>query len=292
MGKHTLDGSLDDSLGLTLSESRQFFGFETTGMTGVTIVDFVRLFGATDLYLLCVDNHDEITAVDMGGEFGFVLATQKVGDFYCQAPKGFALGIYFEPDLQKAALPHDWIIDAANWLYLNSHFTITVTFLAWLYLFHNDNFYFVRNMFMVAMGLALVGYGLLPTAPPRLMPDAGFTDTIASFTGVAQDAQTASAFINKYAAVPSMHIGFSSMIAGTAFSIVKNPAGRYLWLLYPVVVFFVIVLTANHYWIDAAAGLTVAISSALVAKFALAPVRPEQWAFQPEEAEATAEATA
>ena len=82
------------------------------------------------------------------------------------------------------------------------------------------------------------------------------------------------------------------MIAGTAFSIVKNPAGRYLWLLYPVVVFFVIVLTANHYWIDAAAGLTVAISSALVAKFALAPVRPEQWAFQPEEAEATAEATA
>ena len=97
MGKHTLDGSLDDSLGLTLSESRQFFGFETTGMTGVTIVDFVLLFGATDLYLLCVDNHDEITAVDMGGEFGFVLATQKVGDFYCQAPKGFALGIYFEP---------------------------------------------------------------------------------------------------------------------------------------------------------------------------------------------------
>ncbi|MCB8971502.1 MAG: phosphatase PAP2 family protein [Thermoleophilales bacterium] len=203
-----------------------------------------------------------------------------------------SLGIYFEPDLQKAALPHDWIIDAANWLYLNSHFTITVTFLAWLYLFHNDNFYFVRNMFMVAMGLALVGYGLLPTAPPRLMPDAGFTDTIASFTGVAQDSQTASAFINKYAAVPSMHIGFSSMIAGTAFSIVKNPVGRYLWLLYPVVVFFVIVLTANHYWIDAAAGLTVAISSALVAKFALAPVRPEQWAFQPEEAEATAEATA
>ncbi len=202
------------------------------------------------------------------------------------------LGMYFEPGLQKAALPHDWIIDTANWLYLNSHFTITVTFLAWLYLFHNDNFYFVRNMFMVAMGLALVGYALLPTAPPRLMPDAGFTDTIASFTGVAQDDKTASAFINKYAAVPSMHIGFSSMIAGTAFSLVKNPVGRYLWLLYPVVVFFVIVLTANHYWIDAAAGLTVAIASALIAKRVLAPVRPERWAFRPKHPEAPAEATA
>ncbi len=203
-----------------------------------------------------------------------------------------SLGLYFEPSLQDAALPHTWLIDTANWLYLNSHFTITVTFLAWLYLFHNDNFYFVRNMFMVAMGLALVGYGLLPTAPPRLMLDAGFTDTIASFTGVAQDSKTASAFINKYAAVPSMHIGFSSIIAGTAFSIVKNPVVRYLWLLYPLVVFFVIVLTANHYWIDAAAGLFVAISSALVAKFALAPVRPHQWAFNPEPAEVPAEAPA
>ena len=202
------------------------------------------------------------------------------------------LGTYFEQGLQHAALPHTWIIDIANWLYLNSHFTITVTFLAWLYLFHNDNFYFVRNMFMVAMGIALVGYGLLPTAPPRLMPDAHFTDTIASFTGVAQDSKTAGAFINKYAAVPSMHIGFSSMIAGTAFSIVKNPVGRYLWLLYPVVIFFVIVLTANHYWLDAAAGLLVAVSSALIASRVLAPVRPAQWSFRPVPEEATAEATA
>ncbi len=203
-----------------------------------------------------------------------------------------SLGIYFEQGLQQAALPHTWIIDIANWLYLNSHFTITVTFLAWLYLFHNDNFYFVRNMFMVAMGIALVGYGLLPTAPPRLMPDAGFTDTISSFTGVAQDSKTASAFINKYAAVPSMHIGFSSMIAGTAFALVKNPVGRYLWLLYPVLIFFVIVLTANHYWLDAAAGLAAAAASALIARYALAPVRPQQWAFNPERPESSVEAPA
>lgn len=202
------------------------------------------------------------------------------------------LGTYFEQGLQRAALPHTWLIDIANWLYLNSHFTITVSFLAWLYLFHNDNFYFVRNMFMVAMGIALVGYGLLPTAPPRLMPDAHFNDTIASFTGVAQDSKTAGAFINKYAAVPSMHIGFSSMIAGTAFSIVKNPVGRYLWLLYPVLIFFVIVLTANHYWLDAAAGLAVAATAAVIAKYALAPVRPQQWAFNPERSDSSVEAPA
>lgn len=203
-----------------------------------------------------------------------------------------SLGTFFEPNLQSSLLSHSWVIDVANWLYLNSHFTITISFLAWLYLFHNRNFYFVRNMFMVAMLFALVGYFLFPTAPPRLLPGHMFTDTIANLTGTAQDTKTASLLLNKYAAVPSMHIGFSSMIAGTAFSIVRNPVGRFLWLLYPMVVFFVIVATANHYWVDAAAGAVVALSSAFVAHRVLAPVRPAQWAFRPGPAEAPAEATA
>ena len=57
---------------------------------------------------------------------------------------------------------------------MNSHFVVTTAFLVWLYLFRNPNFYFVRNMFMVAMGLALVGYALMPTAPPRLFEAHGF----------------------------------------------------------------------------------------------------------------------
>jgi hypothetical protein len=206
------------------------------------------------------------------------------------------LGSFFEPNLQASLLDHSWIIDTANWLYINSHFTITISFLAWLYLCHNRNFYFVRNMFMIAMGLALVGYLLFPTAPPRLLPGHMFTDTISTLTGTAQDSKTASLLLNKYAAVPSMHIGFSSMIAGTAFSLVKNPVGRFLWLLYPVLVFFVIVVTANHYWVDAAAGAAVALSSALIAHRVLARVRPGQWAFRPAPVpvpvEATVEATA
>ena len=74
---------------------------------------------------------------------------------------------------------------------MNSHFVITTAFLAWLYLFRNEHFYFVRNMFMVAMGLALVGYALFPTAPPRLFPGEGFTDTIAVFTGRRPGLETA-----------------------------------------------------------------------------------------------------
>ena len=125
-----------------------------------------------------------------------------------------SLGTFFEPGFQQALIEHTpWLVDFANFMYLNSHFVITTGFLAWLYLFRNEHFYFVRNMFLVAMGLALVGYALFPTAPPRLLPGEGFTDTISAFTGVAQDSKTASLLLNQYAAVPSMHIAFSLMVA-------------------------------------------------------------------------------
>ncbi|MDX6588453.1 MAG: hypothetical protein QOI31_2926, partial [Solirubrobacterales bacterium] len=82
-----------------------------------------------------------------------------------------SLGTFFEASFQDALLAHaSWLVDFANVMYLNSHFVVTTGFLAWLYLFRNEHFYFVRNMFMVAMALALVGYALFPTAPPRLFP--------------------------------------------------------------------------------------------------------------------------
>ncbi len=98
-----------------------------------------------------------------------------------------SLGAFFEPGFQQAFISHQWVIEIANWMYFNSHFVITISFLAWLYLFRNENFNFVRNMFLVAMGLALVGYALFPTAPPRMFPGAGFTDTIDAFTNMNQD---------------------------------------------------------------------------------------------------------
>ena len=198
-----------------------------------------------------------------------------------------ALGTFFEPGLQQALLDDAWLIDIANWLYLNTHFVITTTFLAWLYLFRNEHFPFVRNMFMVAMGIALVGYALVPTAPPRLLPGEGFTDTLASFTSVEQDSNAVSLLVNKYAAVPSMHCGFALMIAGTAVSIVRNLPGRVLWGLYPLLVFAVVVVTANHYWLDAAAGALVAVAAALAAH-RLALLRPARWAFRPAPGEAAA----
>ena len=196
------------------------------------------------------------------------------------------LGTFFEPSFQQALLEYDWLINLANFLYMNTHFVITTAFLVWLYLFRNDHFYFVRNMFMVAMALALVGYALYPTAPPRLLPELGFTDTIHSFTGVAQDQETVSLLVNQYAAVPSMHIAFSLMIAVPGMRLASSAIVRGLWSAYPLLVFFVIVVTANHFWLDAAAGAAVACLAAAAAT-QLARARPA-WEWPEAVREATA----
>lgn len=192
-----------------------------------------------------------------------------------------ALGTFFEPGFQAAMMELGWLVDAASWAYLNTQIVVTTCFIAWIYLFRNDHFYFVRNMFLVAMGLALVGYTLYPTAPPRLFAEAGFTDTVALLTGVTEQSSSASVFFNRFAAVPSMHICFALMIAVPGLTLSRNVLARGFWAAYPALVFFVVVVTANHYWFDAAAGALVASLAALGAH-RLARLRPEQWAWPAE----------
>jgi hypothetical protein len=163
-------------------------------------------------------------------------------------------------------------------MYVNSHFVITTTFLIWLYLARNHAFYYVRNMFMIAMGLALVGYVVFPAAPPRMLPEWGFTDTVADFVGQA-GSNTASVLYNPYAAVPSMHVAFALMIAVPAIMVVRTRVLKVLWAFYPLLITFVVMVTANHFWIDAALGVLVAATSAYVAREVLARARPEAWAW-------------
>jgi hypothetical protein len=189
------------------------------------------------------------------------------------------LGSYFEPGFQALFLDHRWVIDFANFVYMNSHFVVTTAFLVWLYVFRNQHFYFVRNMFLVAMALALFGYALLPTAPPRMFD--GFTDTITDYAQVNHDSGLVKIFINPYAAIPSMHCAFALMIGVTGTLIARHPISKVAWATYPLLVLWVVVVTANHFWIDAAAGYLVAILAALAAREVLARARPAVWSFRP-----------
>jgi membrane-associated phospholipid phosphatase len=200
-----------------------------------------------------------------------------------------ASGTLFEPDLQALFLPVNWLMDFANQVYMNSQFAVVLGFFFWLYFFRNESFYFVRNMFAVSMGLALIGYTLYPTAPPRLFPEHGFVDTINDFSSVNHDSALSKLLINPYAAVPSMHCAFALMIGATGFQLVRSTVLKAVWATWPLLVAWVVVVTGNHYWVDIVLGWMVAVAAALIARELLARARPEAWAWRtasPREAEA------
>jgi membrane-associated phospholipid phosphatase len=195
---------------------------------------------------------------------------------------------FFEPSFQSFFLGADWLIDFANQVYMNSQFAVVLTFFFWVYFFRNDSFYFVRNMFMVSMGLALVGYTLFPTAPPRLFPAYGIADTINDFSNVNHDSALVKVFINPYAAVPSMHCAFALMIGASGAKLARHRLTKAFWLVWPLLVAWVVIVTGNHFWVDVALGWMVAVISALVASRLLARAGPEAWSWPSRTREAEA----
>jgi len=192
------------------------------------------------------------------------------------------LHVFVEPSIQAWTSNSHLLMDIADWSYLNAHFFVTLGALTFIYVRRNDSFYFVRNALMVAMAIALVGYWLYPTAPPRLMPEWGFTDSISQLvTGGTGwiDNGPAGAFANMYAAVPSMHVCFALIIGWSMARLVRRRASEIAWGLYPLFITFVVVATGNHYFTDVLLGALTAGAAALVAHRLLARARPGKWAF-------------
>ncbi len=190
------------------------------------------------------------------------------------------LHLFVEPSVQAWASGSRLLMGFSSWLYVSAQTTITVAGLIYLYVRHNRSFYFVRNMFMIAMAIALVGYTVFPTAPPRFMPEWGFIDSVSDFTGVHVSHASASmtTMFNPYAAVPSMHVAFAMMIGWPLARLARLKPVKVLWVLYPFLMAFVIVATANHFVIDALLGAFTAGLSAYGASW-LARMRPGVWRF-------------
>jgi membrane-associated phospholipid phosphatase len=189
------------------------------------------------------------------------------------------LHLFAEPTIQAWTTTHArWLLDLADWTYLNAHLALTAAALVFIYLRRNDSFYFVRNMFMLAMLIALIGYCVYPTAPPRLMPQWGFSDSIRQFTGINAEQGAVSLLVNPYAAIPSMHVCFALMIAVPMSRLVHSRVARVLWRIYPLFIVFVVVVTGNHYFTDVAlGGLTAALSAALAKQLFATQLSSLQW---------------
>jgi membrane-associated phospholipid phosphatase len=190
-----------------------------------------------------------------------------------------SLHVFVEPSIQAWAMHRPWLMHLADWVYLDAHGVVTFGVLIYVYLRRNDSFGFMRNAFLIAMALALVGYAVYPTAPPRLMPQWGFTDPIRQLTGIDAEHGPGSVLLNAYAAIPSMHVCFALLTGWSMATLTARRTLQILWRLYPLAIMIVVVVTGNHYLVDIVLGAACAGVSALVAGALLARSRPDVWAF-------------
>jgi hypothetical protein len=168
------------------------------------------------------------------------------------------LHVFHEATVQQAAGHVVGLCTFLGYAYVTVHLAGTAAVLAWVYRRRRDAYARLRNTLALASGLGVVGYAVFPAAPPRLS-GLGITDTVSAATSVHLGSSLISSLYNPYAAVPSMHIGFSLIVGVTVVRLARRPLWRVLGALYPVFVLFVIVATGNHFFFDAAAGAVVGL---------------------------------
>ncbi len=166
------------------------------------------------------------------------------------------LGIAVEQTVNHAANSVTWLIVGMNYYYATLHFVVTLGVLVWLYRRHPGRYSAARTALFATTGVALAGYYLFPLAPPRLMNGGRFVDTVlVHHTWGSMASGDLKNMSNQYAAMPSMHIGWSVWCGLTVCALATVPWARVLGLLYPAGTLVVIVATANHFWLDAVGGV-------------------------------------
>jgi hypothetical protein len=197
-----------------------------------------------------------------------------------------ALGLYHEQSIQEAFLPYRWFIQLWNTYYGTAHFFVTIVVFGVLFWKRPAVFAQWRNTLAAMTALAIVGFAFFPLMPPRLLDEPcpaqvpadevsfggkcipsdlrgddgtfGFVDTLAEYGGPwSFDSKGMAAISNQYAAMPSLHIGWSTWCAIAMWPLLRRRWAKVAWLLYPMATLFCIIVTANHYWLDGVGGLVV-----------------------------------
>jgi hypothetical protein len=193
------------------------------------------------------------------------------------------VGLYHEESIQEIFLSRSWFIQVMNTFYGTAHFVVTLVVFALLFWKRPAVFPQWRNTLAVMTALAIAGFALFPLMPPRLLdepcpkdeageyggaciesryrPDGGsfgFVDTLAEYGGPwSFDSDEMASISNQYAAMPSLHIGWATWCAVAVWPLLRRRWQRVAVLVYPLLTLFVIIVTANHFWIDGAGGLAV-----------------------------------
>ena len=188
------------------------------------------------------------------------------------------LRIFHEQAMQEALLGAHWFIKAMNIVYGTLHFVITAGLLIWLYHWRHAAYQHMRNLLGLTTMLALIGYWAFPLAPPRLykcnndIPVPGpdgysigkcFTDTLDTVGGLwSYHSPVAKAVANQYAAMPSLHFAWSLWCCVVLYRYSTHRWTRLAGLAYPLLTLSAIVITGNHYFLDALGGVVIFLAAA------------------------------
>jgi membrane-associated phospholipid phosphatase len=170
-----------------------------------------------------------------------------------------------ELSLQHLVEGSGFLIQATSISYWLSQFAVVGIALLYVYFKAHQRFFKFRNTLIFGNLIGLVGYILLPTAPPRMFPDAGFTDTLAAHSTVNHSSTFVAFASNPYAAMPSLHALDALIVSVVMASVVRRRWAKVLWLAWAPWVWFSVMATGNHFWLDIAAGILVAaVAGAIV----------------------------
>jgi hypothetical protein len=163
----------------------------------------------------------------------------------------------FELTVERVADSSSLLLTAAAWTYWNSEFTVIGLTLLWVYLRRHERFTRFRNTILLANLIGLLGFALVPTAPPWMFPGHGFVD------GVNHQSALLQTLANPYAAMPSLHAADALIVGWFLVSTSRTRWAKALWGLWPLWVWFCVIATANHYVLDVLAGIGVAVVALL-----------------------------
>lgn len=163
----------------------------------------------------------------------------------------------YELTVQRIADSSHWLLTATAWTYWNSEFTLIGLALLWVYVRRHEKFVRFRNAILLANLIGLIGFTLMPTAPPWMFTGQGFVG------GVNHSSELIHALGNQYAAMPSLHAA-DALIVGYCLALCcRSLWAKALWTVWPLWVWFCVIATANHYVLDVLAGIAVAVFSLL-----------------------------
>ncbi|GAA3870485.1 phosphatase PAP2 family protein [Streptomyces sedi] len=188
-----------------------------------------------------------------------------------------ALWLHAEEPLNELFTQEPWLGIPSSFAYASLHYLVTPLVLLWLYHQRPARYRLMRTWLLISTMMGLVGFTLMPTSPPRLLPGGhGFVDSLAQYSDWGWWADEASApsgmgdLTNQYAAMPSLHVGWAVWCGVALWHFGRHSR----WLRaaavgYPLITVMVVMGTANHYFLDAVAGVTVMVAGLLLARPAL-----------------------